>query len=179
MTRVGDVLVISGPPGAGKSAVAAMAADSFDLSILVKGDAFFSFLRRGAVEPWLPESAAQNDVVTAAAGAATGRFADGPHTVVYDGVVGPWYLSTFLQHAGVAFLSYAVLLPPVEQCVEQVRHRVGHGFTDEPATRAMHQQFREADIDPGHVFANPTGRLEETVEAILAAHGQGALQVTA
>ena len=176
---MGDVLVISGPPGAGKTSVAALVADSFDLSILVKGDAFFSFLRRGAIEPWLPASAAQNDVVTAAAGAATGRFAQGPHTVVYDGVVGPWYLSTFLEHTGLASLSYAVLLPPVGQCVEQVRARVGHGFTDEPATREMHRQFGEAHVDTRHVFANPTGRLEETVESILAAHAAGTLTVTA
>ena len=79
---------------------------------------------------WLPESAEQNDAITAAAGAATGRLAAGPCTVVYDGIVGPWYLPLFLQHTGLASLAYAVLLPPVEQCIEGVLGRTGHGFAD-------------------------------------------------
>ena len=64
----GRLVVISGPPGAGKSTVARLLADRYDPSALVEGDAFFAFLARGAIEPWLPESNEQNEVVTRAAG---------------------------------------------------------------------------------------------------------------
>jgi hypothetical protein len=172
---VGDLLVVSGPPGAGKSTIAAAVADRYDLSVLIEGDVFYRFLRRGAIAPWLPEADAQNVVVTAAIGAATGRFAAGPATVVYDGVVGPWFLPTFLGHAGLVTCSYAVVLPPVEQCLAQVRTRVGHSFTDEDATRHMHDQFARSGTDPRHLFPNPPGALATTVEAIVAAHTTGTL----
>jgi hypothetical protein len=172
---VGDLLVVSGPPGAGKSVIAAAIADRWDPSVLIEGDAFFGFLRRGAIPPWRPEADAQNAVVAAATGAAAGRFAAGPAMVVYDGVVGPWFLPTFLGHAGLVGCSYAVVLPPVEQCLQQVRTRVGHGFVDEVAARHMHTQFAGAAIDPRHLFANPPGAAERTVEAIVAAHAGGTI----
>lgn len=56
LPAMGSLLVVTGPPGAGKSSVARILADSFDQSVLVEGDAFFAFLARGAIEPWLPES---------------------------------------------------------------------------------------------------------------------------
>lgn len=171
--------MLTGPPGAGKSTVAELVVDSFDPSMLVSGDSFFHFLRRGAVAPWLPESAAQNDAITAATGAATGRLAAGPSTIVFDGIVGPWYLPMFFEHTGLTSLSYAVLLPPVEQCVAGVLGRTGHGFADEDATRQMHAEFASATIDPRHVFANPSGQAEATAAAILAAHERGLLRVDA
>lgn len=175
---MGDVLVISGPPGAGKSALAAQVADSFSPSVLVDGDAFFAFVRQGAIAPWLPEANEQNERVTAAAAAATGELARGPATVVYDGVLGPWFLPTFLRHSGLAALSYAVVLPPFEQCLDRVRTRVGHGFSDEPAARTMHDELTSAAIDERHRFANPPGELDATAAAILAAFRSGSLTVT-
>ena len=58
-----SLLVVTGPPGAGKSTVAALVADRLPRSVLVEGDAFFAFVRRDAIEPWLPESHAQNEIV--------------------------------------------------------------------------------------------------------------------
>ena len=92
---MGSLLVVTGPPGAGKSTVAAILAHRDEPSALVAGDAFFAFLARGAIPPWLPESRGQNEVVTQAAGAAAGRYASGGYATVYDGVVGPWFLPTF------------------------------------------------------------------------------------
>lgn len=53
---VGSLLVVTGPPGAGKSSVARILADAADQSVLIEGDAFFGFLARGAIEPWLSAS---------------------------------------------------------------------------------------------------------------------------
>ena len=149
------LLVVTGPPGAGKSTVAALIAERFSQSALIEGDAFFAFLKSGAIEPWLPEANAQNDVVVQAAGAATGLFARNRYMTVYEGIVGPWFLPTFLASTGQPSLHYAVLFPTVETCVERVATRARHGFRDESATRKMHAEFARAEIAPRHLFIDP------------------------
>ena len=143
---MGSLLVVTGPPGAGKSTIARLVADRLDPSALVEGDAFFSFVRTGFVPPWLPESRHQNAVVTNAAGAAVGRFVAGGFHVVYDGIVGPWFLPTFRDATGVVALDYVVLLPPLDVCLHRVATREGHGFRDEAATRKMHDEFTAAVV---------------------------------
>jgi hypothetical protein len=66
---------------------------------------------------------------------------------VFDGMVGPWFLPTFLRYVRVPSIHYAVLLPPVDVCVERVLARERHGFRDEAVTRQMHASFAGADID--------------------------------
>jgi hypothetical protein len=72
-----------------------------------------------------------------------------------------------------------VLLPPVEQCVDGVLGRTGHGFADPDATRKMHDEFAAADIEPRHLFTNPPAEQEATATAIIAAHRHGRLRVGA
>jgi len=43
---VSELLIITGPPGAGKSTVARLVADRFEPSALVQGDVFFGFVAR-------------------------------------------------------------------------------------------------------------------------------------
>jgi predicted ABC-type ATPase len=151
---VGSLLVVTGPPGAGKSTVAPLLAADEERSTLVQGDAFFGFLARGAIAPWLPESQEQNAVVTRAMAAAVGELVRGGYATVFDGVLGPWFVPTFLGGGGLDGLAidYLVLLPPVEVCVERVAARVDHGFSDEAATRHMHAQFADSDVDDRHVI---------------------------
>lgn len=110
---MGELVIVSGPPGAGKSTVAAALAARRDPSVLVEGDAFFRFLHRGRVDPWLTEAHGQNIIVGEAAAAATARFAAGPFWTIYDGVVEPWALETFTA-MGAAPIHYVVLLPDIE-----------------------------------------------------------------
>lgn len=139
---VGEVIVVSGPPGAGKSTVAKALADAYEPSALVVGDDFFAFLAGGRIDPWLPEADAQNQTVLSAAAAACGRLAE-RFTVVYDGVLWPPYAALFARAAGRAF-HYALLLPPLEVCLDRVRERRGHPMSDQQAVTDMWHSFDSA-----------------------------------
>jgi len=98
--------------------------------VLVSGDTFFTFVASGAIIPWLPESDAQNEVITRAAAAAAGQFARGGYTTLFDGVVRPWALATFIDATGLDSMHYVVLMPTVDECVRRVTTREGHGFRE-------------------------------------------------
>jgi hypothetical protein len=52
---MGVVVVVTGPPGSGKSAMADRLVNQFEPSALVAGDDFFAFLRSGAIRPGSPK----------------------------------------------------------------------------------------------------------------------------
>jgi cytidylate kinase len=154
MVGMADLIVVTGPPGAGKTSVAQALSSLFQSSALVAGDDFFGFIDRSFVPPWTTEAHHQNEIVIEAAAAAAGRLAAGGYTVVYDGVLGPWFLKTFGEATGLASIHYVMLLPPEKECVERVQSRVGHGFTDLDATRHMYGEFAAADVDRRHVVTS-------------------------
>jgi len=152
-----SLLVVTGPPGAGKSNVARLVSERLEMSVLVEGDAFFAFLDQGAIAPWLPEADGQNEVVVRAAAAASGRFA-ARYATVYEGIIGPWFLPVFTEATGLDSLHYAVLFPDEHVCVERVATRSGHRFNDEEATRHIHAEFARgcATLDGRHLV-EPAG----------------------
>ena len=166
--------MLTGPPGAGKSTVAQALADGFEVSALVAGDDFFGCLRGGLIPPWLPQAHEQNTVVIQAAAAAAGRLAAG-FPVVYDGVVGPWFLAEFLAATGLRQLHYAVLLPSLQRCLARVGSRTGHGFTDQDAARQLHQQFADTPIPSRQLIAEPSDDPSDTAALVRARLADGAL----
>ena len=147
--------MVTGPPGAGKTTVSRALSGLFDHSARVDGDEFFGFIDRGYLAPWTREAHHQNEVVVGAAAAAAGRLAAGGYTVVYDGVIGPWFVDVFGRAAGVTRLHYVLLLPPEELCLHRIQSRIGHGFIDLDAARHMYAEFADAKIDQRHVVTNP------------------------
>ena len=177
---MGSLLIITGPPGAGKSTVAKLVADAFDPSVLVQGDVFFEFLAQGAVPPWLPESQAQNTIVTEATAAAVGCFVRGDYTTVFDGIVGPWFLPTFIAAAGLDTIQYVILFPSLDVCLNHIRSRVGHGLRDEAAATKMHEEFATSlnGIDPRHVLHDPMPTASQVANHIIAQFRNGAFTLS-
>jgi cytidylate kinase len=174
---VTEPILLTGPPGAGKSTVAALVAQAFPVAALVPGDDFFAFWSRGFVEPWLPESRQQNETILTAAGAAVGAYSRGGCQVVYEGVLGPWLLPAFLAGAGPVGGHYVVLLPPLDVCLARVAGRVGHGFADPAATRHMHAEFARADVDPRHVVDGGETDAEGVAAVVLARVRDGSVRL--
>ena len=176
MGGVQPLLLVTGPPGAGKSTVTRLVAERFEPSALIDGDMFFQFLGPSAITPWLPQAREQNEVLTRAAARASGLFASEGYATVYDGVVGPWFLPTFAAATGLDALDYVIVMPALEVCVERVKTRVGHGFIDEEATRRMYAEFADAEIAERHVLRDPPNDAKATADLIVERAAAGTLR---
>jgi hypothetical protein len=77
---VAELIVVTGPPGAGEAAAARALSRLFERSVLVAGDDVFAFIARGYVAPWIREAHRQNGTVIGAAAAAAGRLAAGGYS---------------------------------------------------------------------------------------------------
>ena len=173
------LIVVTGPPGAGKSTVAGILVGRFELSALVAGDAFFAMVDRGYIDPWTEAAHRQNEVVIAAAAAAAGRLAEGGYTVVFDGVIGPWFLDAFLAATGLGEVHYVMLLPPERVCLHRVSARQEHGFSDPDAARHMYGEFASAAGSDLRVVRSIDSSPDAIATTITDLLKRGALQVSA
>jgi broad-specificity NMP kinase len=78
------ILLLTGPPGVGKSTVAGLA-DHFERAACVESDWFWTTIVREHIAPWLPDADQQNRAVLAACAAAVADLSLGGYTVVVDG----------------------------------------------------------------------------------------------
>jgi adenylylsulfate kinase-like enzyme len=92
----GEVLILTGPPGSGKTTTAqAFTRKLGTPKVHLHADDFRHFIKNGAVAPYLPEAHAQNIVVADILARAAEGYAKGGYFVVVDGIIGPWFLELF------------------------------------------------------------------------------------
>jgi AAA domain-containing protein len=178
--RGGAVVIITGPPGAGKTTVAAaLAGRSARPAVHLHSDDFYGYIRSGYVEPYRPESHQQNRVVIGVLAGAAAGYAAGGYLVLLDGIIGPWFLEPFRDRAGQAAmpLHYVVLRPDLARTLARARDRPGPRRIDSGPIRALHQQFSQlGDLEP-HVL-DTTGRtVEQTIEAVQAVLDAGRMRL--
>jgi chloramphenicol 3-O-phosphotransferase len=140
----GTWTILTGAPGAGKTTVAELlSTDASRRTVHLHTDTFYASIRTGFVPPYLPEAAEQNQVVLAAIADAAAAYARGGYDVILDGILGPWYLGSFLERArGEAItVSYIVLRPSLDVVIARATNREGDALTATEPITGLYKAF--------------------------------------
>jgi hypothetical protein len=167
------ILLLAGPPGAGKSTVARLVADRFDRSVCVESDWFWETIVRGLVPPWLPEADAQNRTVLRTCAAAAAQLAAGGYTVVMNGILGPWYLDLVMDGLGrgAGDVHYTILRPGIEVALDRATSRAPlvpgtAPLTDEGPIRQLWESFQDLGPLERHVVDNGALDPQQTASVV-------------
>jgi hypothetical protein len=133
-------VIITGPPGAGKTTVAA-APGRGQRAVHLHSDDFYGYIRSGYMAPYRAAAHEQNRVVIGALAGAAFGYGPGGYLVMLDGIADPWFLDPFRAWRD-APLHYVALRP------ERPRHGAATGAAGDPAPGAGPRRPREC-ASPG------------------------------
>lgn len=167
------LLILTGPPGAGKTTVGAIIASESPLSACIQSDWFWTTIVNGHIPPWEHAADAQNRAVIQAATAAGVRMANAGFTTILDGILGPWNFEPLREELAqcTAPVNYAVLRPDGDACLTRARGRVlesplhRDALTDEGPIRHMWDQFRH--LGPVEQFVVDSSTMDPRATAVV------------
>ena len=173
---VGEVLILTGSPGSGKTTTAAeLANEPGAPKVHLHTDDFWHFIKNGAIPPYLPDAHQQNGIVIDILARAAEGYANGGYFVIVDGIVGPWFLAPF--RALSVPLHYIVLRPPLDVAIARCRERGGDTLSDPEPITALHRQLSDLGELQRHMLPTDGLAPRETLRAVIEAVQGGAFRL--
>jgi predicted kinase len=156
----GSLLILSGPPGAGKTTVGKIIASKSARSACISSDWFWTTIVNGRIPPWQGAADDQNRAMVRSATAAGVRMANAGFTTVLDGIFGPWHFEPLKDELTVCKVpvNYVVLRPDGDTCLTRAQTRVLEGaehvdaLTEEDPIRHMWLRFSKLGAIEPHVI---------------------------
>lgn len=168
LLAAGQILILTGSPGSGKTTAAQQLAEMEGApKVHLHADDFWHYIKYGAIAPYLPQAQAQNEVVIDVLAGTAARYAAGGYFVIIDGIIGPWFLESF-EDLGTT-VHYVVMLPALEDAIARCRLRGGKALADPDIIAELYRQFAEQDGFAHHFLPTTDLTPQQTVEQVLAA----------
>lgn len=170
-----QVVIVSGPPGAGKSTVTEALCERYDRTVHLETDDLYGWIRMGYIPPWQTGSMQQNVMVSRGAARAATAFAAEQYGVFVDGVIGPLHLPVYIEElrsSGVP-VHYAVLLPPLDVILRRAEDREKQIPNAGDMFARVHAMFADAPAPERWTLDNSGMTPQQTADAVMDACGRG------